>query len=306
MDCAPISNYFINSSHNSYLTGHQVYSKSSADIYGKLLRKGLRCLEIDMWDGDKGQPIVTHGNTLCTKIPLIEVVQVIANNAFEEGNSCPVILSLEDHCSLEQQTCAANIFKAVLGDKLLLEPPQGTPSTALPTPKQLFGKIILKHKKLEDTEEEEPRMEEEEEAAAAESAIFTEDGSSGGFQKKATFKVKMNGVWQEVCMKLRGQELEIKSWSSKDDDAFFITEEAITFWHKGTRFHWPIEKTLNDSYSLFDDEFPSLADLVAFYQLNALPIHPHCKLAAPLVQPRELFRLQQWYYPHLDEQQTIQ
>ena len=71
------------------LIGGQLNSKSSADIYGKLLRKGVRCLEIDMWDGDDGQPVVTHGNTLCSKVPLQDVVKVIAANAFADDNLFP-------------------------------------------------------------------------------------------------------------------------------------------------------------------------------------------------------------------------
>ena len=83
------------------LIGNQLNSESSAEIYGKLLRKGVRCLEIDLWNGNDGTPDVTHGNTLCTKIKLEEVLKVIANNTgSKSANLFPVILSLEDHCSI--------------------------------------------------------------------------------------------------------------------------------------------------------------------------------------------------------------
>lgn len=129
----PLPEYYVSSSHNTYLLAHQLFGSSSASAYENALNAGARCVEIDAWDNPDNldEPKVTHGYTLVSNISFRAVCETIRDVVDREASApaddrgfiaAPIMLSLENHCGEHGQRRLVSIMKEVFGARLLDAP----------------------------------------------------------------------------------------------------------------------------------------------------------------------------------------
>nr|GAT55065.1 predicted protein [Mycena chlorophos] len=144
----PISDYWISTSHNTYLVGNQLMGVSTVEGYIRALLCGCRSVELDIYDGPQG-PVVYHGGTFTSRVTVFDICNAIAKYAFV-ASPLPVTLSCEVHCGVAQQDMLVDIMMTAFGGSLVRVPnsEEHAKIAVLPSPEALKGRIMVKTKNL--------------------------------------------------------------------------------------------------------------------------------------------------------------
>ncbi|KAJ8533767.1 hypothetical protein K7X08_007091 [Anisodus acutangulus] len=275
---APLSHYFIYTSHNTYLTGNQLNSDCSDVPIIKALQRGVRVIELDMWsNSSKDNVDILHGGTLTPPVELIQCLKSIKEHAFV-ASEYPVIITLEDHLTPDLQAKVAEMVTQIFGDILFTCGAECL--SEFPSPESLKGRIIISTKppkeyletkkpNEKDNGSQKGKKSSEEKAWGAEISDIT--------QKLAYYENKENGECQDEEADSHHENPNIQKYTAPEYKHLIAIQAGKS---KGPTSEWLIMDPIKvKRVSLNEEKLTNVAlnhgqDLIRFTQRNLLRVYP--------------------------------
>lgn len=137
----PLTDYYMRCTHNTYLTGHQLTSKSSEMMYSLAMLYGYRLVELDCYNASGDDIKITHGYTLATNLEVRDILRALKETAFY-NSSLPVVLTIENHLDAKHIEILVQRFKDILVD--LYTFPTDIKPRNVPNLRDLQNKFIIR------------------------------------------------------------------------------------------------------------------------------------------------------------------
>lgn len=177
-------------------------------------------MELDVWDGARDEfgnpmPVVYHGRTLTSKIMFEDIIKSLDVFLMLNPKTYPIILSLENHCSIPFQQTMATQMKSILGRQLYV-PDESSLRGSLPSPSQLRGKVVLKGRRpttgaFDDYDTDDDAADDDD--LTEMQSVRTEKTSVAGNTKKSQTSVK---IAPELAKLTLFHGTKFKSWRESE------------------------------------------------------------------------------------------
>lgn len=164
----PLCEYFINSMDNVYRDCHVDSCPKPLLGFYQALKYGARNLEVDLYDGRDGEPMVACEKSQSVMVLFDDFLHCISRWAFRHSDY-PLLLFIENHCSVDQMIKIKRLINSHLAENVYRVSEKEFLAEKFPSPLKLMKKIIVKtkssysHKKFIDKLQEKDKKREMEE-----------------------------------------------------------------------------------------------------------------------------------------------
>ncbi|XP_022249920.1 inactive phospholipase C-like protein 2 [Limulus polyphemus] len=142
----PLAQYVISSSSTFIHLQNREIPLSTVEWYRKALKFGCRSITVECWDAED-EPVVSRPDTASTETRLSQVLEVISTHAFSLSEY-PLVICLQNHCSLQGQLQVVSLIREKLGSHLVFPNLDDSTGDFKMSPESLKRKILLKGKTL--------------------------------------------------------------------------------------------------------------------------------------------------------------